>query len=272
MGTSGSLGRYIVLSPEVTIWVRCVIGALALYLVLKIIKHPTFIGWGKDFRVLMFTALFLGLHWVTYFYALKMSSVAIGMLSLFSYPVITAILEPFMLKTKHKLNDLLLAMLTFCGVFFLVPEFDLDNGVTIGVGVGVISAVFYAFRNIIIKKSLTGHSGITVMYYQLVILSLMMWPVMFLDGWVDNWMGIKSGISPLLLLGLLTTAGGHTLFVMSLKHFTVTTVSILSCLSPLFGVLLGYWFLDETPEGNVLIGGGIILVSVVIESVKSVRK
>jgi len=42
----------------------------------------------------------MGGHWITYFYALKLSNVAIGMLSLFAYPIFTALLEPFFIKVK----------------------------------------------------------------------------------------------------------------------------------------------------------------------------
>ena len=42
----------------------------------------------------------MGGHWITYFYALKFSNVAIGMLSLYTFPVMTALLEPFFIKVK----------------------------------------------------------------------------------------------------------------------------------------------------------------------------
>lgn len=51
---------------------------------------------------LILAGLFMGIHWVTYFYALQWSNVAIGMLSLFTYPVITAFLEPLFFKTHFK--------------------------------------------------------------------------------------------------------------------------------------------------------------------------
>ena len=42
----------------------------------------------------------MGAHWVTYFYALKLSNVALGVLSLYTFPIFTAILEPVFLKIK----------------------------------------------------------------------------------------------------------------------------------------------------------------------------
>ena len=61
-------------------------------------------------------------HWVTYFYALQWSNVAIGMLSLFTYPVITALLEPLILKTKFQKHHLILGFIVLIGVYFLAPD------------------------------------------------------------------------------------------------------------------------------------------------------
>ena len=44
----------------------------------------------------------MGTHWIIYFISLKLSNVAIGMLSVFTYPVITAFLEPILLGNKFK--------------------------------------------------------------------------------------------------------------------------------------------------------------------------
>lgn len=271
MSSSGALGRYIGFAPEVTIWARCVIGSMILFMVLKLLKISTFIGWGKSFRMVVFTSLLLGGHWVTYFYALKLSNVAVGMLSMFTYPVMTAILEPLILGVKYRMSDLVLALIAFSGLFFLVPELSFENEMTIGVICGVCSALMYSLRNITIKKSLSGYSGITSMYYQLIILAILMSPVLYIDGLEANYNQLQMNWDALLVLGIVTTAIGHTLFVISIKKFSVVTVSILSCLSPLFGILLGYLFLDEIPEDNVLIGGAIIFATVLIESLKSIK-
>ena len=64
-------------------------------------------------------------HWVTYFYALKLSNVAIGMLSMFTFPVMTALLEPFFTKQKINSIHIALALLVLIGIYFLVPDFSI---------------------------------------------------------------------------------------------------------------------------------------------------
>ncbi|SMD37078.1 EamA domain-containing membrane protein RarD [Reichenbachiella faecimaris] len=272
MSTSGVLARAMDISPELAIWLRSVIAAMALGLVLKFMKLPLWIKEAKALTVVVFSTILFGLHWVSYFYALYYSSVAIGMLSLFTYPVFTAILEPIIVKSKPKLIDIALSFVAFFGVFFLVPDFDLTNDVTLGVVIGVCSALTYSLRNIMLKLHVQHHSGITLMFMQVIGLSVLLSPIFFLGD-----MGVQLDMIAidwwkLLTLGLLTTAIGHTLFVVSFKNFSITVISILSTLTPLIGIGLGFLFLDELPQGNVWIGGFLISVAVLVESVKSAKR
>lgn len=270
MSSSGTLGRYIQLPPPTIIWIRCMIGVIALFLVMKALRMDLAIKTKSTAWFLLLGGLLLGTHWVTYFYALKLSTVAIGMLSLFTYPVITAILEPLILKTKFQTSTIVLAVISFVGVVFLVPEFSLDNSYTVGILVGIFSAVCYSFRNLILKKQIDGQSGMFLMFYQLLVITGLGWPMLWIE--TASFSEITSNWDGLLILGLFTTATGHTLFTFSFKHFSVSTVSILSALTPLLGIFYGYLFLSEIPSGKTMIGGALIFCTVIAESYKSVKK
>ncbi|XOV95035.1 MAG: DMT family transporter [Bacteroidota bacterium] len=271
MSSSGVLGRYIHLPPPVTIWLRSIIAAVALFVILKMLRKSTFIGWGKHFRIVFFSSLLLAAHWITYFTALQLSTVAIAMLSMFTYPIMTAFLEPLLLKTRFDKMTVLLSIIAVIGVFFLTPDLNLDNSITQGVFLGLLSGLLYGLRNILLKKNINEHSGITLMYYQMIIITILLIPVFYIydidfsqQVYQDEW-------EALLILGIATTSIGHTLFVVSFKHFTVTTVSILSCLTPLLGTFLGFLILDEVPKGQTFVAGALILLTAGFESYRSVQ-
>ena len=52
-----------------------------------------------------------------------------------------------------------------------------------------------------------------------------------------------------IVLALLTTAIGHTIFINSLKYFKATTASIIGSTQPVFGIIIAYFFLNEIPTG-----------------------
>ena len=104
-----------------------------------------------------------------------------------------------------------------------------------------------------------------LMFYQTVLVSIFLFPVLF---FMDV-SGLQSQLPYLILLALLTTAIGHSLMLHSLKFFSATTTTIISSLQPIFGIILAYFFLSETPTTKTFIGGSIILLTVVIESIRS---
>lgn len=266
VATSGALGRYVQLPVPVAIGSRAILAFVALFIYCKWKGFSLNVD-KKDIPVILLSGVLMGVHWVTYFYALKLSNVAIGMLSIFTYPVITSFLEPILLKTKFQLVHLLLAILVLTGMYLLSPTLDFENSYTIAIGFGVFSAFAYALRNILLKKKVAKYNGSMLMTYQTAIVGVILFPFLFTvsaDTILGQW-------EVLVALAVLTTAIGHTMFLMTFKHFNITTVSILSSVQPVYGIIIGAIFLSEIPKGTTILGGILILSSVVIESIRSKR-
>lgn len=265
ISTSGVLGRYIAMPPEGIILFRALFAAIFIYLFCSIKKVDLSIHSKKDKISFLISGFFMGAHWVTYFYALKLSNVAIGMLSMFTFPVMTAFLEPFFTKQKLNKVHVFLALLVMVGVYFLVPNFSIENDEVKGILFGILSALCYALRNLITKTSVTNYNSSVIMFYQLVIVTVLLLPVLFVSD-ISN---LETQLPLLILVALLTTAIGHTLLVNSLQYFSVSTASIIGSVQPIFGIIIAYFFIDEIPSPNVYIGGSLILLTVVIESFRS---
>ena len=267
ISTSGPLGRFIPLPPPLIIWSRAlvafpVLGAYCLWKKERIKKE--FI---KNSTTLLWSGTLLTLHWVTYFFALQWSGVAIGMLSLFTFPILTVFLEPLFFKTKLHPIHLIFGVFILIGIYLLVPAFDFESEQSKGLLMGLFSALTYALRNLILKKRIEKIKGSLLMFYQLGITLVLLFPVLMLYP-LDTF---TAQIPYLLFLGLVTTALGHSLFLNSLTYFTVSTASIMNSIQPIFGILIAFFFLNEIPPASSLIGGGIILTTVVIESLRSRR-
>jgi drug/metabolite transporter (DMT)-like permease len=265
ISTSGVLGKYIALPTEVIILCRASFAAVFIYIFCRIKKVDLKIKSKKDFYSFVVSGVFMGAHWITYFIALKLSNVALGMLSLFTFPVITALLEPFF--TKQKLNPIhiFLAVLVLIGMYILVPDLSLENDHLKGILFGISSAFCYSLRNLTLKKHVKKYNGSMLMLHQMLIVSVLLIPVLFFSDFSN----FESQLPLLVLVALLTTAIGHTMMVHSLKHFSVATASIISSVQPIFGIIIAFIFVNEIPSFNTFIGGGLILLTVVIESIRS---
>lgn len=265
ISTSGVLGKFISMSPPLTIWWRSFLAVFFLGVYIWFKKINLKINSKNDVKTILISGFFMGAHWVTYFYALKLSGVAIGMLAMFTYPIITVFLEPLFFKTKLNINHVFLGLIVLVGIYFLTPELTLKNNTSLGVLSGIVSAVFYSIRNILMKKKTANYHGSALMFYQMIVISVLLWPVLFFfetSSSTSDWLG-------LIALALFTTAIGHTLFVVSMKHFSIGTISIMSSVQPIYGILFAMLFLGEIPSSKTIFGGVLILSTVVIESYSS---
>ena len=265
ISTSGVLGRYIAMPTEVIVWFRAAFAMVFLYGFCRYKKIDIRIKSKKDRSPFLISGIFMAVHWITYFYALKLSNVALGVLSLYTFPVITALLEPLFLKTKFNPIYILLGLLVLLGLYILTPDLNLESSHSKGILFGVFSALCYSIRILILKKQVANYNGTMLMLYQTVIITILLFPVLFFM----DLSGFESQFPYLILLAILTTAIGHSLMLHSLKFFSATTATIISSLQPIFGIILAFLFLSEVPTTNTFIGGSLILITVGIESIRS---
>jgi drug/metabolite transporter (DMT)-like permease len=190
------------------------------------------------------------------------------MLSIFTFPVIIALLEPLFSKVKFDPIHLVLGFMVLLGIYILAPEFDLESEQLQGILFGLFSALCYAIRILILKGQVAKYNGTVLMFYQVAIITVVLAPVLF---FMDT-SNITTQYPYVFLLALITTAIGHTMFVNSLIYFKASTASIIGSGQPVFGIIIAYFFLNEIPTIHTFVGGSLILATVVIESIRSKTK
>ncbi len=211
--------------------------------------------------------LLLGAHWATFFQAMQVSSVAVGMLSMFSHPVITIMLEPFFSKKSLKVSDMIAGGVALCGlaIMTLSGHSDLQTGVGMGVFWGVLSALLFALRNLFQKYYFHHLSSDCLMFHQMITVALMF--VFFVDFYqVAQLSGLN--IWKIILLGIFSTAAAHTLLVYCLKQLPVKSVSLITSSQPVVAALLAWWVVKEVPGLEVMVGGIMVLSVSVFESLR----
>jgi len=265
LSTSGILGRLVTMAPEVTIFWRCILAMIFIGLFIAVNKISIRIKSRNDLYYIIGGGFLMAVHWVTYFYSLTLANIAIAILTLHSFPAFTAVLEPIILKTKFKVYHIFLTALVILGVWIILPSDDLGNHMVLATLFGLVSGLTYALRNIFTRKVIPKYHGSSMMFFQLILISIFLLPFVFIydsENMITEWPYVA-------LLALVTTAIGHTLLVQNFKYYSVITVSLISCIVPVYAILWGVFFLDEIPQINTLIGGSLILFSFLFESYMS---
>ncbi|TGK82961.1 EamA/RhaT family transporter [Leptospira bourretii] len=216
----------------------------------------------KDFLSVFGIGILFALHWVTYFHSIQVSTVAVGMLSLFTYPVFSAILEPLFGGKRPDPFAFFIACFSFFGLFLIVPDLSWDNQMFQGVVWGVVSAVLYAIRNLLTKEMHVHYPSSQILFTQLIATSLVLLP--FADGLFVMLAEPKYLVFQVVLAGVFTSLA-HTIWIRSLSNLSVTTAGTLSTLSPIYGSLAAWYFLGEVPPDRLWLGGGVILFCAILE-------
>lgn len=210
---------------------------------------------------------FLCLHWISFFHSMQISSVAIGMIALYTYPIMTALMEPWFAGTSLDKTDILSTVLVFAGIFLLVPNFDWNDAGFVGVIWGLFSALTFSFRNLLQRYKFSNYSAVKSLNYQVFVCFILLllvfekpFPLAFTVLELNNtWL--------LIILGIGFTALPHTLFAFALNNLKAKSVSLIACMQPVFGVLLAFFVLGEIPAITTMVGGLIIMIAAVLETV-----
>lgn len=265
------LRKWIDAPEEIIVGLRGWMGAAALLLWLLVRGRSLKWHDAKSGAWIVLSGVILCVHWVTYFYAIDVSTVAVAMISLFTFPVITAFIEPLMFGDRFSRRTFLNAGLVLAGVALLVPEFNFENNITRGVVFGLGSAVLFAMRNLMNRKSLKHHDGVSIMMWQNVIVAVALTPWLLVaaggsgERYVTGWPITGDEWWSMIALGILCTAVGHTLFITCLSHLSVSTASVINCLQPIYGTVLAMFLLDERPDTTTIAGGALIFAAVIHE-------
>jgi len=245
--------------------VRTLIASAGLFLLLKITKQRIVLDRLRDYAIMLVQGVLMGLHWVTFFYSIQISSVAVGMISLFTYPIITVFLEPLWRGQKPHLSDIMCGALVLFGVYLMVPEFSFDNNITKGVCWGIFSAFMFSFRNVIQCNYLAAYRGDTSMMYQSFIAGIL--GMIFITPAVYS-INAMTWIK-LVVLALFFTAVPHSFFAGSLRYLKAKSASLISCLQPVYGTIYALVILYEVPDMATVIGGMVIMLAATVESCRA---
>jgi len=267
LALNGLFAKLIPLDATSITQLRSVLAGCTLLLLALLSRRRFLLDSPREYIGVYLIGAVLGLHWVSFFHSMQVSTVAIGMLSLFSYPVITVLIEPLFTRQKLQIADALAGIVVLIGVFVMVRD-DLqafDNAAVQGVFWGVISAFLFAMRNLLQKYYYPAVSSDRLMLHQVIAISFML--LLFVDYPAVGDLSSGDWLT-LLLLGTVSTAMGHTLLSYSLKTLPAKSIAMISCLQPIFATLFAWLLLQETPDVSVLAGGAIIVSVALYESVK----
>jgi len=268
---TGLFGKFLTLSPLLIVQGRTVFAFGTLLLVLFLLRKKIFF---KDFREwlwLMVSGSILGVHWIAFFQAIQVSTVAIGLLSFASYPLFTTLLEPLFFRESLQRRNVFAALIVICGLALMATSTEDTNAIISGSVVqgllwGLGSGFGFAVLTLLNRGHVRNHSPLLLTCWQNGFAALVLLPW----SWSESWIISAEEWGLLFVLGVVCTVGGHTLLINGLRHVRAQVVSLLIAgLEPVFAIVFALFLLREIPSVQTLLGGILIVGTTVFMTRKS---
>jgi drug/metabolite transporter (DMT)-like permease len=236
---------------------RCVIAAVTVpALVLVVRRLPLLVVEQRRHQV-MGLALLVAVHWALLFETLKLASVAVAILTVYTAPIFLAVLAPLLLPEARSRIGLVALAISAPGI--AVIALGGEGGAAadpVAVGTGLGAAITYALIVIWTKSLVRNIAPVAVAFWSYAMVAVLLLPFalargQFLPHGVD-WVYV-------ITLGALLTAAAGVLYMRALKDVTAQSAGLLAYLDPLSASLLAWAILGQDLGWQVVVGGVAVL-------------
>lgn len=277
-GFTAILGKLITLPALPLVWWRMLIVVVALALIPRV--------W-RGLRVMPLKlalsycgiGVLVALHWLTFYGSIKLSNASVGATCIALATVFTALVEPWLARTRFSKRELALGIAVLPGVALVVG--GVPQGMRIGIVVGAISALFVALFGSLNKRLVAHGDPLTVTALELgagtLALTLLApaMPFVFPDfaGNLLTVPGTQDAMY-LLALALVCTLLPFVLSLVALRHMSAFSAQLAVNLEPVYAIILAIVLLNEQREltPQFYVGVAIILLAVLVHPMISGRK
>jgi len=271
-GFTAILGALISIDAVPLVWFRVLLAALVLFIFLKIRKIP-FNENGSDMLKLFFGGVLVALHWVTFFHAIKISTISTTLITLSSSAFFVVIIKPFFEKKRIEVYELLLAVLAMLG---FVVIFYSETLYTKGILVALLSAMLVAFFSVYNSKLIKSYRGSKIAFYELFFAGIFLTVILIVK---NDFNGAYFELSQsdwfyLLLLAVICTAYPFVVATNLLKKMSPFTIVLTNNLEPVYGIILALIIFGEKEQMSTqfYVGAAIIFSSVLLNGILKSRK
>lgn len=258
-GLTGILGDYISLSSAKIVFFRTFIAFLSLLLIGFFIKKTKKLHWTQILKI-SGIGVIVGLHWFTFFYSIKVSTVSIGVVCMSLTTLFVALIEPIIFKRKISTTEIFISFFILLGIIIIFGfEFQYVEGILVGVFSALMAAIFSVLNGQLIKSV----SSFAITKYEMLGATVVSLCIVYLNGDLDTGlfdMSFENGLL-LLFLSLVCTTAAFMISVWVMKYLSPFTVSVSINMEPIYTILIAVVLAPDKEKMTFgfYLGGAVII-------------
>lgn len=219
-------------------------------------------------KLVIFTIFGVIMTQLPFFYTIKYSSAPFATLMQFLTPLFIIIYVSIVDKIKLTKREIVLTVVAFIGVFLILTNgniYSLHVSV-IAIFWGLLAAIGFAFY-LLYSKKFKGLNKLSICGFSMVLGGIILSPFINFNLLFEAFHSANFLIA-LLLNVIIGTVIPFYLFLLSLEYIPPRTTSLLQCFEPLTAIIVSYIFFDNSLGFIQLIGGLIIILTVMFLTYK----
>jgi len=242
---------------------RITLGALVLLGFLAIGRRLRFPALERGRVVAL--GVMLAVHWLSFFLAIKLTTVAVALAVVYLGPLLAAGLSGPLLGERVGSKARVGLLLAIVGTGLVIRP---GAGATLGgVLLALVSAVLLAALMIVGKPAARALGGLALATWELVVAALLLspWTVQTVRQSTDFW-------PQFILLGALFTGVAGAVYWSAMRRLPVSVVSVIMYLEPASAVIWAALFLEETPTPATWLGVGLVVAGGVFAAAEAAEE
>jgi len=263
-GFTSILGALIDLDSLPIVWYRMSIASFMIALYFLFFSRRSFALHSGVFKYYALGGLLISLHWVLFFYAIKISSISLTLSILSSASLMTSLLEPLIYKRPFRSYEIFFGFFVIVGLYLI---FGVQKENLWGILIALVCTLLSVLFSLLNGKLIQRYPANNISFYQLltgaVVMSFALFftldtPTVLFDLSSEDWLWI-------FLLSSICTAYATIASVVILKHVTPFTMMISLNLEPVYAIVFSLLIFGEkelmSPQfylGVLIIFAGVI--------------
>lgn len=258
-GSLGVIVRVIDLPVLVLVFGRVFFAAVTVLVFIVVRQRIGTLFVGSNIYLLIFMGILLALNWTSFFFSVKLTSIANAVLITYTAPILVAFLAPRFLNEQIERITIIALFVSLIGAALIASPsaIALSRNDLIGIGWAIVSSITYAIL-VILAKPLTERVSVPIMiFYEELACAAVLSPAIFvLDFTIDATLMLI-----LFVLGAVHTAFAAGLYLSGLRQVKAHQVGVFTYLDPVSAIAFAALFLGEIPGATTITGGALIIVS-----------
>lgn len=270
-GFTAILGELISIKATPLVWFR--MGLASLFMLVYILSKKLSLKISsKQVTHYLIGGVIIAVHWVTFFYAIKISNVSIALATMSTGAFFTVFIEAIIKKRKINTLEFVFGIMAIVGLFIIYSSaISLQFGILFALISSFLSALFSVLNADFVKHE---HPAV-ISFYEILFGVLAVSFYLLFDGKILEPSFFQLQLTDwlwLLVLSSVCTAYAFIASVDLLKVLTPFTVMLTINLEPIYAIMLAFIILNETMPPLFYAGAILILSTVVANGVLKMKK